>query len=388
MIDVLTLAEEDTNLHRESVREQAGPCPNPQCRCQTDGFRVKWNGEKWVFMCRGCWDAQEMQPDKDHKRGWGDAIDYLRHYRGLSFQVAKALVDDKQAKPAPAPAKEDWQSETWQRKVAQVMHNATAAIWTPEGAVALEYAHRRGLSNETIKQFQLGYDARDDIPRLLIPSMNERRYVTVYRRDLRPDVPQSKRWKDAPGGTKSELYLADCLARKDYPVVLVEDAFSALSLWQECHDLVNVVATGGATCGKLTKWLVRLALAPHVLIALDADEDGDDESAWWLERLENARRLRPTCPKDANDMLQAGLSLSQWIASALAAPKPAIPGVFSENDMIPTWCKPDGPIWPLMVERYGLDETIRRVRAWYRDKKLSIPPGILRTQVAQERRAS
>ncbi len=318
MLDVLTLAEEDTNLHRAAIHEQAGPCPDPHCRCQTDGFRVRWNGEKWVFMCRGCWDAGELLLDKDYKRGWGDAIDYLRHYRGLSFQAAKALVDgETESRPAPAPAKEDWQSETWQRKVAQVMHTATIAIWTPEGAAALEYARKRGLSDETIKQFQLGYDVRDGIPRLLIPSINERRYVTIYRRDLRPDVPQSDRWKDAPGGTKSELYLADCLLRKDHPVVLVEDAFSALSIWQACHDLVNVVATGGAECGKLTRWLACLALDPRVLIALDADKAGDDESDWWLERLGNARRLRPTCPKDANDMLQAGLSLRKWIEGAI-----------------------------------------------------------------------
>jgi hypothetical protein len=331
MIDVLTLAEEDTNLHRESVREQAGPCPDPHCRCQTNGFRVKWNAEQWVFMCRGCWDAQDMLPD-GRKRGWGDAIDYLRHYRGLSFHEAKALVEDKPS-PAPIPIlREGWQSEGWQQKTGKIIHEAADAIWTPEGALALDYARGRGLSDETIKQFHLGYSA----PYLLFPSMNEKRFVAIYRRDLRPDVPHADRWKDAPGGTKSELYLADCLQlRKGLPIVLVEDAFSALSVWQECNDLVNVVATGGATCGKLTRWLARLSLAPHVLIALDADEAGDVESDWWLERLGNAQRLRPIA-KDANDMLRAGISLHHWImpGTPIVDPTDEIPASFKER---PCW---------------------------------------------------
>lgn len=326
MIDVLALAEQDTNLHRASVNEQAGPCPSLDCRCKNDGFRVKWNGEKWAFMCRGCWDSQDMLADKGSKRGWGDAIDYLRHYRGMSFQQAKAFVNEEEDSEPSAPAlvpgkaNDDHTTERWQDATHEQMKRCIAALWSEEGASALGYARGRGLTDETIKLFRYGYDASGGIPRLIIPSVNDKRYVAVYRRDLRPDIAHDQRWKDAPGGTKSELYLADSLRiRKGLPVILVEDAFSASSIWQECNDLVNVVSTGGATCGKLVKWLVRLALAPLVLIALDADNPGDEESKWWLDRLANSKRLRPSA-KDPNDMLQAGQSLRQWITSALPIP--------------------------------------------------------------------
>lgn len=324
-MDVLSLAEEDTRLAKASVREYSGPCPDANCRCKTDGFRVKWNNEQWVFMCRGCWDPQDMIRGGERRRGFGDAIDYLRHYRGMTFPAAQALVkgnEHAESRPAPGPIANNWQSEAWQKKVHAIVRASCDALSKPAGAEALAYARSRGLLDETIKQFQLGYDNRDGIPRLIIPNINwsEKRYVAIYRRDMRADVPKGERWRDAPGGTKSELYLADSLhIRKDFPVVLVEDPFSALSIWQECSDLVNVVATGGAECGKLTKWLVRLALAPRVLIALDADEAGDKESLWWLDRLENAQRLRPLL-KDPNDMLQAGRSLREWIIPALPAP--------------------------------------------------------------------
>ena len=191
-------------------------------------------------------------------------------------------------------------------------------LWSND-TLALEYARHRGLYDHIIKQFQLGYSLHQGIPYLVIPSINAGQYVTVYRRDLRPDVPKGQRWKDAPGGTKDELYLSDCLwLRKEMPVVLCEDAFSALSIYQECGDLVNVVATGGAECGLLTRWIARLACMPLVLIALDADAAGDRYAAEWVRRLKNARRLRPLL-KDANEMLMGSWDLREWVLSALKA---------------------------------------------------------------------
>lgn len=98
--------------------------------------------------------------------------------------------------------------------------------------------------------------------------------------------------------------------------MVCEDALSALSIYQECGDLVNVVATGGAECGMLTHWIARLACAPVVLISLDADAAGDKYAAEWLMRLKNAHRLRPLL-KDANDMLMDSWDLREWVLNAL-----------------------------------------------------------------------
>src|SRR5690348_5541614 len=96
MIDVLSLAELDTKLHKASHREYAGPCPDPSCGCQHDGFRVRWfeDDGRWGFMCRGCWDASEYLPEQDRKRGWVDTIAYLRHYRGMSYHEAKRFLSE------------------------------------------------------------------------------------------------------------------------------------------------------------------------------------------------------------------------------------------------------------------------------------------------------
>jgi hypothetical protein len=306
----------DTSLHKVAVNEYAGACPG----CGgTDRFRLRYSRETgiWNFMCRSCWDAGHYLPERGRKRGWGDAIDYLRHYRGMTFQEAKAQVTGQERPtnhrlpPQPRYCQPEWQAATH-----KAMQAHQARLWSND-TLALEYARYRGLSDAIIKQFQLGYSVHHGIPYLVIPSINEGRYVIVYPRDLRPDVAKGQRWKDAPGGTKEELYLVDCLwLRNELPVVVCEDALSALSVYQECGDLVNVVATGGAECGLLTRWIARLACMPVVLIALDADAAGDRYAVEWVRRLRNARRLRPLL-KDANDMLMGSWNLREWVLSGL-----------------------------------------------------------------------
>jgi Zinc-binding domain of primase-helicase len=316
MSDVFSLAEEDTSLHKVAVNEYAGACPG----CGgTDRFRLRYSREAgaWNFMCRSCWDAAHYLPEKGRKRGWGDAIDYLRHYRGMTFQEAKMLVvGQESAGKHRKLVQPRYLTPEWQEATQKAMRTHQDRLWSGD-TVALEYARSRGLYDHIIKQFQLGYSIHHGIPYLVIPSINAGQYVTVYRRDLRPDVPKGQRWKDAPGGTKEELYLADCLwLRKELPVVLCEDALSALSIYQECGDLVNVVATGGAECGLLVRWIARLACLPLVLVALDADAVGDKYAVEWVKRLRNARRLRPLL-KDANDMLMGSWDLREWVLRGL-----------------------------------------------------------------------
>ncbi|SRR6266702_270103 len=270
MKDVVTLAEEDTNLHKAAINELAGPCPG----CGgSDRFRVRYSRDTgtWRFMCRSCYDASQFIAERGKKRGWGDSIDYLRHYRGMSFRQAQMVVGEQSGTDyTPEEAQPRYLSDTWQKITHDAMQAHRNRLWSDD-TLALDYARSRGLYDHTIQQFQVGYSIHKSVPYLVIPSINDGCYVTVYRRDLRLDRPEGvPRWKDAPGGAKSELYLADCLfSRVNLPVVLCEDAFSALTIYQECGDLVNVVATGGAACCMTTKWIARLACMPLILYAPD-----------------------------------------------------------------------------------------------------------------------
>ena len=109
-----------------------------------------------------------------------------------------------------------------------------------------------------------------------------------------------------------------------------EGEFDALSVAQECGDLVAVVATGTTKGSHTPRWVSLLAQQERVLVAFDAERDkGDADARWWIERLGNAQRLRPLW-NDANQMLQDGVDVREWISAALA--KPAAPmGMLTAN---------------------------------------------------------
>jgi hypothetical protein len=105
---------------------------------------------------------------------------------------------------------------------------------------------------------------------------------------------------------------------------LTEGEFDALSIAQECGDLVAVVATGTTKGSHTPRWISLLAQQGRVLVAFDAERDkGDADAQWWTRRLGNAQRLRPLW-NDANQMLRDGVNVREWISAALektAAPE-------------------------------------------------------------------
>jgi Toprim-like len=82
----------------------------------------------------------------------------------------------------------------------------------------------------------------------------------------------SKRYLQVPGGSNG-LYLAQSLQLKRPVVVLTEGEFDALSLAQECGDLVAVVATGTTKGSHTPRWISLLAQQKRVLVAFDAERD-------------------------------------------------------------------------------------------------------------------
>jgi hypothetical protein len=115
--------------------------------------------------------------------------------------------------------------------------------------------------------------------------------------------------------------LAESLWLKRQAVVLVEGEFDALSIAQECGDLVAVVATDTPKGSRTPRWISLLARQEQGLVAFDAEHGkGDADAGWWMERLGNAERLRPLW-KDANQMLRDGVDMRAWINSALTKPQ-------------------------------------------------------------------
>lgn len=326
-MNLVDLIGRDTTLRKVASThggEYAGPCPWCSGR---DRFRVWPYADRPRYWCRQC------------NRN-GDAIQYLKDYDRLSFPEACAHIGrplDMQPRSQPKqspklPPLATPPSDTWQARARAFIERCEEILWTPEGAQALDYLHRRGLLDDTIQAARLGYfpTERWEHPEAwgLAPEhkkihllqgivfpwhVGSELWRVVFRRDD-DNIPKDERYKPIAGGGNT-LYQVDTL-RPNTPAMIVEGVLDALAVLQEAGDLIAVVAAG-TTSGRLERWIGRLDLASTVLIALDADHAGDTASDWWLKSLgPQARRWRPFWD-DPAAMLQDGADLRTWVREGL-----------------------------------------------------------------------
>ena len=312
-IDLLNVIGGDTTLKqtaKTSGGEYSGPCPF----CGgTDRFNVWPNhpqgrGRWW---CRRC-DLQ------------GDAIDYIRERRGLGYRealdllglerVRQAATSHKPAQPGPS-VRLDAPCPTWDAAAAlAVVADCEAALWTDSGAKARAWLHERGLHDDTLRAWRLGYNATDReihslwTPRgIVIPCLVDGLLWYIKVRRPSPPLPGPKYQKVK--GSKAALYGLDFLTAKRV-VVICEGELDALLLWQEVADLVDVVALGSKSARPAIPLLSRLAGAVRWLVALDVD--ADKEADWWGDFSARVRRVRPLRGNDLTDFHQAGGDLRSW----------------------------------------------------------------------------
>jgi len=307
-MDLLTLIGSDTTLKRVATTnggEFAGACP----KCSgKDRFRV-WP-ERGRFWCRHC--------------GWqGDDIQYLRDLRGLSFVEAKAQARGAfptvPSKPrnTPAPERRSIQPPPadWQAQAREVITTCSAALWSDAGVRARTWLHARGLTDDTLQAWHVGYNPTSRtiaglyVARgIVIPceAAGEVWYLNVRQPEGEP-----KYLKVA--GSRAGLFGVDLLAGLA-DVYVVEGEFDAMLLRQEIGDVADVLTLGAAGGRLADEQLIYLLGAERFHVATDSDEEGEKAAAHWLELV--GKRGQRTAPpgghKDVTDAWQAGVDLRAW----------------------------------------------------------------------------
>jgi DNA primase len=311
--------------------EYAGPCP--WCGGQ-DRFRV-WpaQGEAGKFWCRQCGRS-------------GDAIEYLRERRGLTYREACELLGREPrlsllsgGKPAGKPA---WEpracpspGDLWADKARRLAKEAIHHLWAPTGEGTLRFLmDKKGLTLDTIKRFYLGWlpkDKWDTAPAwglaetlkdngtpqklwfpkgLTIPLLQGGQVVRVRIR--RPEG--EPRYYLLRGSNTAAMVIGG-----GGPVaILVESELDAMLIHQEAGELVNVIALGNAQARPDQAAADLLRGCELILVALDADHAGVKEAwGWWLDHFLQAHRWPPIQGKDPGEMFMAGVSLKAWVQAGL-----------------------------------------------------------------------
>jgi len=125
-------------------REHLGLCPFHKEK--TPSFTV--NEEKGFYHCFGCGEH-------------GSAIDFVMKVENVSFPEAVERLAHDAGMEVPVDTPEERERSKQQQTLYDVMEKASAYfernLRLPEGRAALEYLRGRGLDEETIKKFRIGF---------------------------------------------------------------------------------------------------------------------------------------------------------------------------------------------------------------------------------------
>jgi len=332
-MNILELIEADGGTLKRAATtnggEFAGPCP--WCGGH-DRFRV-WPGQDGGrFWCRGCGKA-------------GDAIQWLRERRGLSFLEACHYLGrepgPRKGGPCSAaawtPREATAPPEAWQTRAGAFLAEAVETLWAPRGEVMRAWLHeKKGLGDTTIRGASLGLNLadiyapraawglpaalKDDgtarlqwIPAgLVIPLLNG---GAVHRLRVRRWADTGARYVVVSGSGNAPLVLSPERAA----AVVVESELDAILLAQEVGDLAGVVAMGSAQAKPDVEAHEVLKRAAVVLVSLDTDDAGA-KAAWhfWADTYgPKAKRWPSVGGKDASEARANGADLRAWVIAGL-----------------------------------------------------------------------
>lgn len=160
----------------------------------------------------------------------------------------------------------------------------------------VEYMYNRGLTDDIIEQFDIGYDRKDDCITIPVPNLKGE-VKWLQRRSI-----IGKRYYIPSGINKTDYLLgaSEVLRLKLYkqPVYIVESPFNMLTLWKLGLPAICIFGTGG---GNQYKMLNKLPIR-HYIIALDPDEAGKKGSRKLLHNLGKTKLLSKVNYIDQRDI--------------------------------------------------------------------------------------
>lgn len=315
--DLLAICGRDTDLKKVSMSgggEYAGACPFCGGR---DRFRLQPAGGRW--LCHNCTDGK-----------WHDVIEYIgrrdnlnrKNYAELTEICKRATgtvptTSTRQAQTPPIQPAYIAPGEAWQTAARQVLETCKENLWSERGRRALDYLHGRGLTDQTIKRFSLGYSPGETLGGLwvergiIIPCVagGEIWYLKIRRPAGEP------KYICVKGSRPAAFYNADDLLSGDL-ALFCEGEFDCMVSWQELRGELACVTLGSATNSPdLASWGAWLLNVRVGFLAYDTDQAGT-AGAERLAAILGRRAVRVELPpgnKDINDYHQAGGDLWAWL---------------------------------------------------------------------------
>lgn len=344
--DLMALVSTLTTLRKTATTnggEWVGPCPvcGGKDRFHVQPYRKPWG----AWFCRNCTGVK-----------WQDAISLIMHTSpNLDFRSACQFLGGRESSPAKplsqqaslAPAYAP-PGGTWQIAAHSLIYDCEDALWSQSGKKALDYLHSRGLKDETINRFHLGFRAAgaDYAPGMWGFADHQRVYIEkgitipcivdseVWYVKIRTNSNQAgKKYRGIRGNRTAAIFGASDLLSRGIDIdghdpiqtspstaIFCEGEFDAMIAWQELNGVIPAVTLSSASnLPDLATWGAYLSGLDTIVAVYDNDAAGQ-AGAKALARLTNRAR---GCPlphghKDINEFVLSGGNLWDWLKTALA----------------------------------------------------------------------
>lgn len=216
---------------------------------------------------------------------YGDIFDLFAKRDGLSLPDATRAVIAKYGTPNAQPSAYTQAvsvnkqppvtaDEANRQEIRRLVTCFHAAIMGSDGHT---YLQRRGISDQSIQRFRLGYDAATR--RVTIPHDKAGNYYIARSVLNDPQIPKYMN----PKGVDGILFNADALYT-DAPCFIVESDLCAISIEQEGGKAVALAGTGGQQ-RLLAQIRKQQPTSPMLIVALDNDAAGQEAAAKLIAEL-------------------------------------------------------------------------------------------------------
>jgi len=289
----------------------------------------------------------------------GDAIAFYMRWRQVDFKTAVTELAQRAGivsngngqRLEPRPAKpvarvlidqpDEPPSETWRARTITFVNYAQSELWLDTGKCAQGYLIvDRGLAEDTIKHFGLGYNPRDlfDVPDrwgqdgnrvwcprgIVIPHAH---YGQIWFANIRRPLPgdalaarigavkdlKETKFAGVRGGRRG---LFGTITGKPV-VVLAEGEFDTMLAHQVASSFCDVATLGGARHRLDSHDAALLAGASIIVAVLDDDEAGQRGAAYLASVTARVVTVIPP-DHDLTDAWKRGVNLRQWIGGLVA----------------------------------------------------------------------
>lgn len=345
--------------------------------------------EDW-YRCYGCDERGDLCKlfSKLHNLNDSDGfVEFSRRYLGglekrgdaRRGYEAPALPKPTASAPRFSPGDPPPAPEVWAARARKFADYAHEQLFLPEHVHALDYLRGRGLKDDTIREFHLGWNPKDyfrpkqawGMPAEKKPN-GQWRHLRLAKGWVIPTIVDNAVWRlkirqpnevwqanedeakylQVPGGCQRTWVVRP--ERKIF--VLIETEFDALLVVQAAGDLVGAIPLGAASNRPDKEAFPLLRDASLIVNALDFDKAGGKNTwKWWVEQFPRNHERCPTPEgKDLGEYVDAGGDVRAWVLACLP---PALRQVMTSRPLNDRASPPVKPAEPLNEKGAALNKT-------------------------------